>query len=212
MSAMHNIKTIVFDLGNVVFDISFDNMYGYWSERYGVALEELRERLVFDEMYCEFERGAIEPEQYRDYAIRKLGIEMDYAEFDRGWNNIYLDVLPGINELVRALRPAYRLCVLTNTNAIHALKWRDRYASVLRYFNDIFCSFEMGARKPEEIIFELMLQALNQAPSEVLFLDDKSDNVEGAIDCGVRAALASSYENIKGALCYHGITYRDGSA
>jgi HAD superfamily hydrolase (TIGR01509 family) len=193
---MDDIAAIVLDLGNVVFDISFDKMYGYWAERNGVDAEKLKERLVFDEVYCKFERGEITPDEYRDYAIGRLGIKMDYGQFDRGWNSIYLDVLPGIAELVKALHSKYQLAVLTNTNAIHASRWRRRYEGILRYFDYIFCSFEMGARKPELMIFKRMLEALGTEPPRILFFDDKEENVAGAAACGIKAARTGSADHI----------------
>jgi putative hydrolase of the HAD superfamily len=196
MAGESHIKVVVFDLGNVIFDISFDRMYGYWAERNGVSVKQLRERLVFDEVYCQFERGEIEPDTYRDYAISKLGIDMDYSEFDRGWNSIYLDVLPGIVDLVKALHSEYSLVVLTNTNAIHADAWEKRYASILQYFDLLFCSFEMGTRKPEPMIFKRMLEALGIEPGRVLFFDDKEENVAGANACGINAVRVGSSEHI----------------
>jgi HAD superfamily hydrolase (TIGR01509 family) len=193
---MDDIAAIVLDLGNVVFDISFDKMYRYWAERNGVDVEELKERLVFDEVYCKFERGEISPDKYRDYAIGKLGIKMDYAQFDRGWNNIYLDVLPGIVKVLQALHSKYQLAVLTNTNVIHASQWRKRYEWILRYFDRIFCSFEMGARKPELMIFKRMLEALGAEPARILFFDDKEENVVGAAAGGIKAARAGSAHHI----------------
>ncbi len=202
---MDDVKTIVLDLGNVVFDISFDRMYGYWAEQNGIDADKLRKRLVFDETYCQFERGELTPDEYRNYAIGKLGFEMDYAEFDRGWNRIYLDVLPGIATLVKALHSKYQLAVLTNTNTIHAERWREQYAAVLQYFNHVFCSFELGARKPERAIYARMLEGLQVAPERVLFFDDKGENVAGAKRCGIRAFQIGSCEDIVSRLGESGI-------
>lgn len=189
-------RAIVFDLGNVVFDISFDRMYRYWAERNGIGADELKERLVFDETYRRFERGELTPDAYRDYAIGKLGLGMDYAEFDRGWNNIYLNALPGMPNLIQVLESRHRLGALTNTNAIHAERWRERYATILQHFDRILCSFELGARKPEREIYVCMLERLNTGPENILFFDDKPENVEGAKECGIRAFQANSCAQI----------------
>lgn len=202
---MDDVSTIVLDLGNVVFDISFEKMYRYWAKRNGVDAEKLKERLVFDETYCRFERGELTPDEYRDYAIGKLGIDMGYEEFDRGWNSIYLDVLPGITELVQLLHSKHPLAILTNTNSIHAEKWRERYAFILKYFERIFCSHELGARKPEPRVYEKMLGVLNTEPERVLFFDDKAENVQGAEECGIRAFHIGSCEDIVSKLGESGI-------
>ncbi len=49
--------------------------------------------------------------------------------------------------------------------------------------------------KPDERIFRLMLQAENVAPSQVLFIDDGSRNVEAARNVGINAIHATNGED-----------------
>jgi putative hydrolase of the HAD superfamily len=194
---MSEYKTIVFDLGNVVFNISFDKMFDYWAKVGGCEINRIKERFdEFDEMYYQFEKGEIKPNVYRKYLLEKLGLQLSDAEFDNGWNELCLDLVPGINHLLQSLRPSFRLISLTNTNEIHTQKWRAKYASVLSNFERIFCSHEIHARKPEKRIYEILLDCLREDPKSVLFLDDKEENVDAALECGMKGIVVSSNRQV----------------
>jgi len=145
---MNNYQAIIFDLGNVIFNISFDNMFAYWAQVTGFNAVEIKKKFAFNGMYCKFEKGKIVPGMYRKYVLETLGFQMSEIEFNNGWNNIYLKIVPGIENLLQDLKSKYRLFILTNTNVLHARKWKVKYASVLSNFEKVFCSYEIGARKP----------------------------------------------------------------
>jgi len=189
---MDRYRAIIFDLGNVIFNFSFDKTFEYWARISGYDTNLLKQRFQIDKMYHQFERGEIEPELYRNYLMPRLGLNINDAEFDNGWNDIYLDLLPGIEDLLQDLRVRYRLFVLTNTNKIHASKWRTKYKRVLINFEKIFCSFELGARKPEKRIYERVLDFINEKPGSIIFFDDNANNITGAIDAGIKGILVSS--------------------
>ena len=197
---MSEFKAIVFDLGNVVFNISFDKMFDYWAKVGGCEISRIKERFEFDEMYYQFEKGEIKPDVYRKYLLEKLGLQLSDTEFDNGWNELCLDLVPGIEHLLQSMRQSFRLISLTNTNEIHAQKWKAKYASVLSNFERIFCSHEIHARKPEKRIYEILLDCLRQDPKNVLFLDDKEENVDAALECGMKGIVVSSIEQMVGEL------------
>jgi epoxide hydrolase-like predicted phosphatase len=190
------IEAIVFDLGNVIFDISFEEMYDYWAKLKGYNKAELKRRLFFDEMYCRFERGEIEPNTYRDYAIEKLGFKMSYEEFDRGWNSIYMETKTGMEELISNLEGRYPLYVLTNTNELHADIWRVKYDEILRHFDRVFSSYELGARKPEPEVYERFMKRANVEPQKTIFFDDDKENVKAAGSLGIIGIKIDSCHDI----------------
>jgi putative hydrolase of the HAD superfamily len=58
----------------------------------------------------------------------------------------------------------------------------------------------LGVHKPEAQAFLLAADALGVAPGEVLFIDDKAENVEGARAVGMRAELIDIQGQTPGAL------------
>jgi putative hydrolase of the HAD superfamily len=80
-----------------------------------------------------------------------------------------------------------RLAVLSNAPAELAdrfdrLPWLDPFAP--RLF-----SGRLGMVKPEPAIFVAALEALDARPGDVIFVDDRPENVEAALRLGLRATL-----------------------
>jgi putative hydrolase of the HAD superfamily len=54
-------------------------------------------------------------------------------------------------------------------------------------FDQVTLSFDVGAVKPDAVIYEQCLDGLGTAPQRTLFLDDRIANVQGAEMLGMRA-------------------------
>ena len=142
------IKAIIFDLGNVLIQISFPRVLEHWSKLAGQNIDASVITCLEDEKY--FEKGELTPADFRSRASAKLGFKLSDPEFDEGWNQIFIGEIPNIRRLLERLQPDFRLVVLSNTNLIHELKWRADYDHLLQYFEKVFLSHVIGARKPEE--------------------------------------------------------------
>jgi putative hydrolase of the HAD superfamily len=189
-------QSIIFDLGNVIINISFDKIFEYWAQVSGREVQEIKQKFEFDDVYAQFERGSITPATYRKYISDKLELCLSDDEFDHGWNNLYLDVAPGIEQLLSLLKSQLRLIALTIANEIHAQRWRKKYASLLSHFEKVFCSSEIGARKPEKKAYEIVLRYLNVDPQRVIFFDDSPKNVEVASHIGIKGIVVNSIHDI----------------
>ncbi len=55
-----------------------------------------------------------------------------------------------------------------------------------RWFDVVIVSCEVGVAKPDPTIFELCLTRLNVKPRHALFVDDRTENLEGAARVGLR--------------------------
>jgi epoxide hydrolase-like predicted phosphatase len=190
-------KAIIFDLGKVVFDLSFDRVFQNWANTSGQSFEEIKSRFVFDEVFDRFEKNEISPDQFRAAISQRLNIHLSDEDFDNGWCDLYLGTYAGIDNLLISLKRKYRLVALTNTNAIHYKVWPTKYAETLSHFEKIFSSHELMTRKPEAKIFEMVLEYLNMEPGQTLFLDDNTDNINGAENLGIPALLVTSQEQMR---------------
>ena len=190
---MRTYQALLFDLGKVVFDLSFDRVFQYWAQASGRPVNELKAKFEFDEVFAKFEKDEISPPEFRALISRKLDITLpDYA-FDTGWGALYLDPYAGIDTLLAALGQQYQLVALTNTNRLHSSIWKSKYAATLRYFQHVFSSYELKARKPEAEAYQRVLDYLHLPPQQVLFLDDSPDNIKGAAQVGLHTIWVTSY-------------------
>jgi glucose-1-phosphatase len=189
---MTNYKALIFDLGKVIFEVTFEMAYAYWGSLAKIDSETVRKRFRFDEAYDLFSENKLTEEAYAKHVSGLIQIELNVEQFATGWNKIYLDEFPGIGKTLVKLKQNYRLVALTNTNATHARVWPEKYAGVLQHFEKIFSSHEMGTRKPEEQAYQIVLDYLQLSPAETIFLDDTVPNVTGADKLGIKGIVVTS--------------------
>ena len=87
--------------------------------------------------------------------------------------------------LIRALRPPYRVGILSNND----MTLRTRLSDGLRIvdlFDDIVCSAEVGCAKPEAKIYRLAAERIGVPPTGCVFVDDSEANVRAAEAAGMR--------------------------
>jgi putative hydrolase of the HAD superfamily len=74
----------------------------------------------------------------------------------------------------------------------------------LALFDHLLFSARIGAVKPEPAAFQAALETMSLRPEEVVFIDDRQENVEGAIRCGLRGILFTSADQLREVLALHG--------
>jgi putative hydrolase of the HAD superfamily len=193
---MYTIKAIIFDLGGVVINVKMDKIFDYWAKETGYDDSYVKQIFESKDIFHPFERGEISPIDYKENISSKLGLEISQDKFYNVWNDVFHDLDPRIEDLLYNLKSKLRLVVLTNTNEIHGNRWKNKYKSILKNFERIFCSYEINARKPEKEAYKIVINYLNMEPNFILFLDDKIENVEVACSLGLKGILVKSTEQI----------------
>jgi glucose-1-phosphatase len=202
---MAKYQSIIFDLGKVVFDLSFDRVFKFWAIASDKHFEDIKSKFVFDEVFDKFEKNEIPADQFRATISQRLDLKLNDEDFDKGWCDLYLDPYNDIDVLLNKLKRSYKLVALTNTNIIHNKIWPLKYFDTLQHFEKIFCSHEMATRKPEKKAYKIVLDYLGCKPTETIFLDDNTDNITGAKDLGIATILVTSNEQMKNELHTHGL-------
>jgi len=64
----------------------------------------------------------------------------------------------------------------------------------LDHFDQVTFSYELGVIKPEALIYQHAIAGLGVEAGEALFLDDRPENVEGALAVGMQAVVFDSWE------------------
>ena len=193
---MNNYKAVIFDLGKVVFDLSFDRIFHSWAHASGKPYAETKSRFQFDNTFDLFEKDEITPKEFRTQVSQQLGLALTDEVFDKGWCALYLDTYRGIDNVLAELKPKFQLVALTNTNSIHSNVWNIKYADTLRHFQKIFSSHELKERKPDAKAYQIVLEYLQIEPQQAVFLDDNIDNIEAAEKLGIKAILVTSPEQM----------------
>jgi len=193
---VNSYKAIIFDLGKVVFDLSFDKVFHFWAHASGRPYAEIKNRFQFDNVLDKFEKDEISPKEFRAEILKRLDFTLTNQEFDKGWCDLYLDTYRGIDNVLANLKYNYHLVALTNTNSIHSKAWNTKYASTLWHFQKIFSSHELKERKPDAKAYRIVLDYLQVEPQHVVFLDDNIENIKEAEQLGMKAILVTSFEQM----------------
>jgi FMN phosphatase YigB (HAD superfamily) len=201
---MQNIKNIIFDYGNVIFNIDFRNVQRAW-EKLGIhnagSFYGHRQQ---DPVFNLLERGEISDADFRN-RIRELAQKpgLTDEQIDDAWNAIFLGIPKGNHELLLKVKAKYRTFLLSNINAIHYdyvhryLKSEFGVDNNDRFFEKVYYSHLMGKRKPDPEIFEQVLHENNLNPSETLFIDDSPQHLATAGQLGMQTYLMTAPDTIQ---------------
>ena len=190
-------KTLLFDLGGVVVDYRGPERLSALSK--GVlSLEEAREALSSSSFLHEFERGEISPESFAEKAVADWRLDVAPDVFIADFEVWPERLFPGAKAAIDGMRGRFRLACLSNINIPH---WRQAETLGLGgFFEHDFLSHEMGARKPEEQIYEQVFDALDVPPQEIIFFDDVAANINMANAMGMETRHIETPDRLLSAL------------
>src|SRR5882724_7702942 len=138
------IKTILFDLGNVIVPFDFKRAYAKLGPLCGCEPADIPSRIRSTDLVTRFETGQVGPEQFVEEFPAVLGLKITPEEFRDLWTCIFLPQPLIAEGLFESLASRYRLMLLSNTNPIHYEMVRANYP-LLRHFHDCVLSYEAGS-------------------------------------------------------------------
>ncbi|WP_090993166.1 HAD family hydrolase [Pedobacter insulae] len=208
---MNNIKNIIFDYGNVIFEINFTRAQQAF-ERLGINnVERFFAHKSHNPLFDDFETATITPLQFRE-GIRAAAsnIKLKDEDIDDAWNSLLIGVSGNNHEVLMEVKNKYRTFLLSNNNEIH-YNWITNYLKTTfeienydNLFEKAYFSQQMRLRKPNLPIFEQVIKENNLNPKETLFIDDSPQHIEGAKNAGLRTLLMDVHpEKLKEFLIHH---------
>ena len=200
------IDALLFDLGGVVIDVDFGRVFQAWAEAARVPAAEIAARFAFDECYEAHERGEMGPDEYCTHLRSALGVALADDELLAGWNRIFVAPVAGMQELLEQLAKSYPLYVFSNTNRAHVAYWQPRYGGLLTAFSGVYCSCDIGVRKPDPAAFLEVARRIGVEPQRIAFFDDSPVNVAGASKAGLHACEVHSAADVRDALRALGVS------
>lgn len=178
------IKTLIFDFGDVFLNLDKPATKREL-KRVGVPgfTDEMMKRNK------EYEKGEISSEDFVSYYCNNFP-QLDPHEFKNCWNSVLLDFPEHRLKFLKKLdeEDKYKLILLSNTNHVH-IDWVKENISFFKEFQSCFDAFylsqEIGMRKPDEDIFQFVLEEHDLKPQETLFIDDTKENTDAAAGLGI---------------------------
>ncbi len=203
---MSLIKTVIFDLGNVLVPFQPERGYTAFSAATGLSANEIAARLQKSTVYRDYESGQLSTAQFHAAMQDLLQIHVDLATLRVAWSAIFLPETATSEELIKALKRRYRLVLLSNTNELH-FEWLRKHYPLLDHFDAFTLSHEVQAMKPDSRIYEAALANAQCEASECFYTDDIRAYVEAARAHGIRAEQFTDEASLKTHLTKHGIVF-----
>ena len=114
-----NIKNILIDFGGVLIDLDRRRCIEQFRQLGLHGVDGLLHDCQQQGFFQLHEKGLITDADFRDRIRSLAGTPLDDADIDKAWNS-FLGTIPVYKlDFLLELRKRYRLCLLSNTNAIH---------------------------------------------------------------------------------------------
>lgn len=192
------LKNIIFDFGNVLVNLDEQATM----EALMAVLDPEKMSDFFEMALFPFEKGQISEEAFFNRLQRRSKQVMDGDYYYQAWNQMILDFPENRIQMLRELRSKYRLLLMSNINITHLryikrmLQLHNQNPEFENLFDKVYLSFECGMRKPESEFFNFILQQENIIAEECLFIDDRKENTETAIQLGIKSHLHNPSDDI----------------
>ena len=145
----------------------------------------------------DFETGVYCAVEFRNKFREITGLTITDEMFDYAWNAMLLDLPPERIKRVKELAKKYKTYLLSNTTPIHSRCFNKKLEQVtgLETFDQLldkaWYSYNLGLRKPDIRIFEMVLAKSRLNPSETLYIDDYEVNVKAAEQAGMKGLVVN---------------------
>ena len=197
---MFPFDVILFDVGGVLLTNGWDHAERAAAvERFGLDAADFEARHLA--VYDAWERSAITGKTYLNETVF-----YEPREFSRGDFFSFMlaqsKLLPGgALEILKEISASNRYLVgALNNEARETNDFRFGKFELRRYFKVALSSCYVGLRKPDPAMYRRALDILGSAPERTLFIDDRQENVDGAMAAGMKAIRFTGAEGLRGEL------------
>lgn len=179
------IKTLIFDFGNVFFNLNKEAALKKLSE---FGLQQYSQELL--EKNMSYEKGLLSTADFITFYQQKFP-KTSQEYFVNAWNSVLSDFPQKRFDFIRDLATSqkFTLILLSNNNDLHT-QWVKRnipfFDDFIACFDKFYLSQEIKMRKPDKEIYQWVIDQNNLNPTETLFIDDLKENTKAAQELGFK--------------------------
>ena len=188
---MATTKNLIFDLGNVLYDIDFVKMYKAFDELGIPNFENHFTLNKSDQIFFDLEKGLISEAEFCKGFNALYGLSLADAQIIAAWNALLVGYRKESIDWVKSHNQSYSTFLYSNTNQIHYDFFIPQFEREIggnfeNLFKTPYFSHKMGQRKPDPASFQYILDKEQLIAGETLFIDDNEPNVIAAASIGMQ--------------------------
>lgn len=203
---MTKVNNIIFDLGNVLYDIDFSIMYKTFET---LGIPDFQECFTLNQslpIFFDLEKGLIDEISFYNGIRAMIGQKVSDEQIRFAWNSLLIAFRPKSIDWIFQNKHQFKMFLYSNTNQIHFDHFIPQFEKeVANYpFESLFVtpyySHQMHQRKPDPESFKYILEKEKLVASETLFIDDNEPNVIAAASLGIQTMHLKKGNTIENAL------------
>jgi putative hydrolase of the HAD superfamily len=196
------IQAVIFDIGGVLFENIQEFFLPDLARRHGLDPDHV--------LSLGYRHGAAwglgrsSEEDYWRGILSDAGLDLGLLPSLVEETSIYIRPIPQTWEVVNSLPPDLRIGILSNTT----WEWTRRLLETHDWahrFDPVLLSCELGLCKPDPAIYRCLLDRLGLPGAQVLFVDDREDNLAAAAALGIAGHLFVDQAGLRSELSRRGI-------
>ena len=179
---------VVFDLGKVLLDFDYSIAGRRVAAQAKMSDEEVHKFLNQSPLLYRYETGLMTRVEFFDEVCQATGFSGNLEEFGGFFADIFAEMPPMIAlhaELRNRSVPTY---IFSNTNDL-AIEHIRRNFPFFANFDGYILSYEVRSMKPDVKIYEALEAMTGRRGAEILYLDDRPENVEAGAARGWQVIL-----------------------
>ena len=186
-------KNLVFDMGNVLIEWNSEKiLQAITDDR---KLQNLLRKEVFETvLWVQTDEGVKTREEMIEIVTTKIGEEYrnELTQLSRYWYK-YVDVYTKVQDrIIELSKNGYNIYILSNTAYTFYDLVKEGYLPAASIAKGIVLSCEEKVLKPNEKIYNILLERYNLDPHDTMFFDDLSENIWGAARCGINGFVVEN--------------------
>lgn len=195
-----NTKAICFDLDGVYFTTrGKESFLQALVDEFSGDAEKVAHMMTKSDAMRALVTGKLAPAEFWNILRSETGITASDEALTARWIQDY-EIDGEVAEVVRrACELGYKTCVCTNNNPIRLPALEARFG-FMKDFDVVVSSHEVGYTKPSREIFEVLLERVGVAPSELIYADDNPNRLQGARDLGITVFVYEDFPQFVGEL------------
>mgnify|MGYP002504604767 FL=1 len=187
------LKNLVFDMGNVLIEWNSEKILKAITEN--IHLQDLLRKEVFETgLWVETDEGVKTREEVIEIVTGKLGEDYrnEITQLLRYWYK-YVDVFTKVQDrIIELSKSGYSIYILSNTAFTFYDLVKEGYLPATSVAKGMVLSFEEKVLKPNEKIYNILLERYNLDPHNTMFFDDLPENIWGAARCGINGFVVEN--------------------
>ena len=187
-------KHIIFDVDGVVIQ---GKLFAAEVAIQKFGLNQALIKIFFTQKWKECVEGRSCLKELLSYELPKWGFRGSVEEYMEFWFQTESSLDKEVLELVSELKKKGIRCHLGSNQEKFRANFLCEILGLKNYFEMSFFSGLMGVSKPSEQFYQIVQNTLQASATEIMLIDDRVENIEGAMKAGWKTLLWPVEKDIK---------------